>query len=69
MFRALLAHPQEVVHKRNLVECVRITSVGCGTFAVLTSHARNIPNAVCVAAAENEQVMLETFRGLGFSIH
>jgi hypothetical protein len=28
MFRALLAHPQEVLHKRQLVYCVRIMSVG-----------------------------------------
>jgi hypothetical protein len=35
-------------------------SVGCGTVAVL--YARNIPNAVCVAPPEDEQVILETFR-------
>jgi hypothetical protein len=29
MFRALLAHPQEVLHKRHLVYCVRVMSVGC----------------------------------------
>jgi hypothetical protein len=29
MFRALLAHPQEVLHKRHLVYCVRIMSTGC----------------------------------------
>jgi hypothetical protein len=29
MFRALLAHPQEVLHKLHLVYCVRVTSVGC----------------------------------------
>jgi hypothetical protein len=29
MFRALLAHPQEAIHKRYLVYCVRIMSVGC----------------------------------------
>jgi hypothetical protein len=34
MFRALLAHPQEVPHKRRLVYCVRIMSVGCGNVAV-----------------------------------
>jgi hypothetical protein len=47
MFRALLAHPQEARHKRHLVYCVRIMSVGCGT-----------------APPEDEQVMLETYRGL-----
>jgi hypothetical protein len=29
MFRALLAHPQEVLHKRHLVYCVRVISVVC----------------------------------------
>jgi hypothetical protein len=29
MFRALLAHPQEVHHKRQLVYCVRVVTVGC----------------------------------------
>jgi hypothetical protein len=28
MFRALLAHPQEVLLKRHLVYCVRVVSVG-----------------------------------------
>jgi hypothetical protein len=28
MFRALLAHPQEAPHKRHLVYCVRVVSVG-----------------------------------------
>jgi hypothetical protein len=28
MFRALLAHPQEALHKRHLVYCVRVMSVG-----------------------------------------
>jgi hypothetical protein len=29
MFRELLAHPQEALHKRHLVYCVRVMSVGC----------------------------------------
>jgi hypothetical protein len=29
MFRALLAHPQEALHKRHLVYCVSVMSVGC----------------------------------------
>jgi hypothetical protein len=29
MFQALLAHPQEVLHKRHLVYCVHVMSVGC----------------------------------------
>jgi hypothetical protein len=29
MFRALLEHPQEALHKRHLVYCVSVMSVGC----------------------------------------
>jgi hypothetical protein len=29
IFQALLAHPQEALHKRHLVYCVRVMSVGC----------------------------------------
>jgi hypothetical protein len=36
MFRALLSHPQEVVHKRHLVYCVRVMSVGCTCCSQLT---------------------------------
>jgi hypothetical protein len=35
----------------------------------LTFYARNIPNAVCVAPPEDEQVMLETCRDSWFSIN
>jgi hypothetical protein len=56
MFRALLAHPQDDLHKRHLVYCRRM-SVGCGTVA------RNVPNAVCTATLEDEQELLETCRG------
>jgi hypothetical protein len=28
MFRALLAHPQEALHKQHLAYCVRVMSVG-----------------------------------------
>jgi hypothetical protein len=63
MFRALLAHLQEAPHKRRLVYCVRVMSVDCATIA------RNIPSAVCVAPPEDEQVMLETYRGCCFSIN
>jgi hypothetical protein len=68
MFRALLDHPQEAIHKRYLVYCVRIMSVGCATIAVhnqLTLYARNIPSAVSESPPEDEQVhvMLEICRG------
>jgi hypothetical protein len=29
IFRALLAHPQEMLNKRHLVYCVRVMSIGC----------------------------------------
>jgi hypothetical protein len=34
MFRALRPHPQAALHKRHLVYCVRVMSVGYGTVAV-----------------------------------
>jgi hypothetical protein len=40
MFRALLAQPQEALHKRHLVYCVRI-SVGCATIAVSQIYPMN----------------------------
>jgi hypothetical protein len=71
MFQALLAHPQEALHKRQVVYCVRIMFVGCATVAFslhswhsqLTLYARNIPSDVCSAPPEDEQIMLETCRG------
>jgi hypothetical protein len=75
-FRTLLTRPQEVLHKRHLLFCVRVMSVGCfqGWNVIefhsnpgssqLTQHALNIPSAACVASPEDEQVMLETCRGL-----
>jgi hypothetical protein len=52
-------------------------SVACGTVAVsllpcrrhLTLYARSVPNAVCVAPPEDEEVMLETCRDSRFSIN
>jgi hypothetical protein len=35
VFRALLAHRQEALHKRHLVYCVRVMSVGCTRIEVL----------------------------------
>jgi hypothetical protein len=56
MFRALLAHPQELLHKLHLVYCARVMSV--------VPHARNIPSAACVAPHEEEHVMLEIYGGI-----
>jgi hypothetical protein len=55
MLRALLAHPQEALHKRHLVYCVRVMSVGCTRIGV--------PSVACAAPTEDEHVMLETCRG------
>jgi hypothetical protein len=48
MFRTLLVHSQEALHKH---------------LVYYTLYARDIPNVVCVAPPEDEQVMLETCRG------
>jgi hypothetical protein len=68
MFRALLAHPHKAQHKRHLVYCVRVMSVGCTRIGVklhswCSQHARNIPSALYSAPPEDEKVMLETCRG------
>jgi hypothetical protein len=66
MFRALLAHPQQVLHKRHLAYYVRtrIMSVGCATIAVKPqSWYSNVPSAVCATPSKDEQVILETCRG------
>jgi hypothetical protein len=60
MFRALLVHPQEALHKRHLVYCVRVISVGCTGIGV-ELHA--IYCAAFLAPAEDEQVMLKTCTG------
>jgi hypothetical protein len=38
MFRALLAHPPEVLNKRQLVYCVRVMSVGCANPGAANWH-------------------------------
>jgi hypothetical protein len=78
MFRTLLAHLREALHKCYLVQCVRkmcvdgvqfAVSIGCATIAVTLqswhiqlTYARNIPGAVCVAPPEDKQVKLATRR-------
>jgi hypothetical protein len=42
MFRALLAHPHEALHKCHLVYCMRIMSAGCGTVAVKLQPCQSI---------------------------
>jgi hypothetical protein len=74
MFRALPAHPQEALHKRHLVYCVRVMSVGCTGLKWKSNPTPNlvqptditrssIPSAVCVAPPEDEKVMFETCIG------
>jgi hypothetical protein len=53
IFRALLAHPQEVLQKRHLVHCVRVMSVGCyqvwsGTGVCDISNARKMKRPLIV---------------------
>jgi hypothetical protein len=62
MIRALLSHPQELLHKRNLLYCVRVISVGCIRIKV-DFNSRNIPSEACAGPPKDEQVMLETYRG------
>jgi hypothetical protein len=68
MFRALLAHPQEALHKQDLVFCMRVITVGCTRIEVELVQPTDITctqyKCRCVAPPEDEQVMLETYRGL-----
>jgi hypothetical protein len=63
MFRALLAYPQEALHKGTwYIACVLCQLAAPGLEWNSARNAR-IPSAVCVAPPEDEQVMLETRRG------
>jgi hypothetical protein len=69
MFRALLAHPQEELHKRHLAYCVRIMAVGCGTFAMPQA-----PRWVhtCIVTVYHNTVTLEvadTIRSYDLNFH
>jgi hypothetical protein len=46
MFRALVAHPQEALHKRHLVYCVRVMSVGCTRCSQL--HHTEVPTVFAI---------------------
>jgi hypothetical protein len=69
MFQALLAHLQEVLHKRRLVYCVRVNVSWLHQeplqtwWSQLTCDERSLPSTVCVPPSEEEQVMLVTCRG------
>jgi hypothetical protein len=66
MFRALLAHPQQALHKRNLVYCVRVMSVGCPRIGTshkpYRSHAFLLP---CLSAKGLDCVFLIWFTQCG----
>jgi hypothetical protein len=59
MVRALLADPQEALHKRNLVYWVRVMSAGCSRIEVELQCCCS----ACAKPPEDEQVTLETCRG------
>jgi hypothetical protein len=64
MFRALLAHTQEAIHKRHLTYCVRVISVVC-TKNKVDLQARNIQSAICAALPKDEQVFERLWKGRG----
>jgi hypothetical protein len=71
VFQALPAHPHKSLHKRHLVYCVRVMSVGC---TMIRKELLSTPSLVqpteitrtqynkyrCAAIPKDEQVMLET---------
>jgi hypothetical protein len=68
MFPALLAHLQEALHKRHLVYCVRVMSVGCyqdwsGTgvgdiSSILSTVYHALRNAVLLAILQQALMQL-----------
>jgi hypothetical protein len=63
MFRALLVHPQEVLHKRHLVYCVRVLCQMAAPRVQPSDITRKqFPSAVCAGPPGDGQVMLETRR-------
>jgi hypothetical protein len=70
VFRALLSHPQEAIHKKAFSIFRAYVSWlwhRCSELqpchGQLTLDASNIPNAVCATPPEDEQVMFEKCRG------
>jgi hypothetical protein len=64
MFRALQAQPQDVLHKRQLVYCVRVMSVGWTMLVQPTDITRTqYTKFNCAAFPEDEKGMLEKCRG------
>jgi hypothetical protein len=50
MFRALLAHPQEILHKRNLVYCLCVMSGNTAAVRTVQWHFDQVVNFDSVAA-------------------
>jgi hypothetical protein len=48
MFLQVLAHPQEVLHKRHLVYCVGVVSVGCTRVGVELVQPTDITRMQCI---------------------
>jgi hypothetical protein len=46
MFRTLLAHLQDALHKQHLVYCVRVMSVGCTRFGVVLLLRATLPDKI-----------------------
>jgi hypothetical protein len=72
MFRALLAYPQEVLHRWHLVYCMCVMSGDCTKETLcsqLTKHVCTTLIAACLIPPEDEQVMLETCTGHQFLIN
>jgi hypothetical protein len=62
MFRALLAHPQESLHKRHLIYCVLCQLAAPGAASDITRNTC-ISSAACATSPEDEQAMLKTCTG------
>jgi hypothetical protein len=52
-FRALFSHPQEALHKRHLVYCVRVMSVGCAKTVLLAHPQEELQTALGILRACN----------------
>jgi hypothetical protein len=68
MFRSLLSHPQEELHKRHLVYCMRVMSVGYTNSTPILVQSADITRTQytkcrLLAPPEDEKVVLETRRG------
>jgi hypothetical protein len=68
MFLTLFAHTQEALIKRHLVYYVRVMSAGCTRIGVSSTPILLQQTDVthmqhCVTSPEDEQVVLETYRG------